>query len=427
MRTLSHLRMPFVWLAVILVGALAAPSLAQTKITIATHWSANQKEYLDVYIEEYNRLNPDVEVEHITFITSVDINEYLNQALVAHAGGSAPDILHIYSLWGFQLADSGVIVPAPPDVAAQVHEEYVGAASLGASIHGELYGIPTEIQNYMVLYNKDQLEQHGYDKPAGTWDEMVRMTRELTIKGDNDTFIRRGFAFMSGWDSAVVHPFLAMLHSEGGQLFSDDYTEALLDTPEALRALENQVRMFREADADIAYAGFPSGQVSMVVMAPWWKSQLAAIMGADFANVGVAPLPRGDAGLASTAYTWFWAVDSASPNQEEAWKFLQWLNGLGDPHEPSRMGTFLAQTGIIPGRPADIQANADLVLDPFMAPFVEALEYSIPEPNVYRGQDIKLILQREIEAAWTGAKPARTALIDAKRAIDQILAEYYVN
>ena len=184
-------------------------------------------------------------------------------------------------------------------------------------------------------------------------------------------------------------------------------------TPEALRALEIQLRMFREAHAGTAYSGFPSGQVSMVVMAPWWKSQLAAIMGSDFDNVGVAPLPRGEAGLATTAYTWFWAVDSSSPNQEEAWKFLQWLNSLHDPFEPSRMGTFLVQTGLIPGRPADVQANAEVVLDGFMAPFVHALEYSIPEPIVYRGQDIKIILQREIEAAWQGVKPPGNALLDA--------------
>ena len=150
------------------------------KITIATHWGANQKEYLDVFIEEYNRLNPDVQVEHVTFITSVDITEYLNQALVAHAGGAAPDILHIYSLWGFQLADQGVIVPVPDDVAAQVRDNFVAAAVEGASIHGTLYGIPTEIQNYMLLYNKAHLAEIGYTAPPETWDEMVRVARNLT-------------------------------------------------------------------------------------------------------------------------------------------------------------------------------------------------------------------------------------------------------
>lgn len=425
MRRSARYRVLLASLAVLLLALCSLSAAAQKKVTIATHWSANQKEYLDVYIEEYNRLNPDVQVEHITFITSVDISEYLTQALVAHAGGAAPDILHIYSLWAFQLADSGIIVPVPDQVAAQVEANFVPAAVQGAMIGDTLYGIPTEIQNYMILYNKAHLAEAGYTSPAETWDEMVRMARDLTRFDDQGNIVRRGFAFMAGWDSAVVHPYLAILHSEGGKLFSDDYTEVLLDTPEALRALEIQLRMFDEGHAGTAYAGFPSGQVSMVVMSPWWKSQLAAIMGNDFANVGVAPLPRGDGGLASTAYTWFWAVDSSSPNQEEAWKFLQWLNSLDDPDEPSRMGAFLAQTGIIPGRPTDVQANAEIILDDFMAPFVQALEYSIPEPIVYRGQEIKVILQREIEAAWQGVKPPGNALLDAKRQIDLILAEYY--
>lgn len=417
-----------VWVAALIVLGVALcafSAAAQKKITIATHWSANQKEYLDVYIDEYNRLNPDVVVEHVTFVTSVDITEYLTQALVAHAGGAAPDILHIYSLWGFQLADQGIIVPVPEAIADQVRENFVPAAVQGAMIGDTLYGIPTEIQNYMILYNKAHLAEEGYTAPAETWDEMVRMARDLTRFDERGNVVRHGFAFMSGWDSAVVHPYLAILHSEGGKLFSEDYTEVLLHTPEALRALEVQMRMFNEGHAGTAYAGFSRGEVSMVVMSPWWKSQLAAIMGSDFENVGVAPLPQGEGGLASTAYTWFWAVDSSSPNQDEAWKFLQWLNSMHDPFEPSRMGTFLAQTGIIPGRPADVQANAAIVLDDFMAPFVEALDYSIPEPIVYRGQDIKLILQREIEAAWQGIKPPGNALLDAKRQIDQILGEYY--
>ena len=63
--------------------------------------------------------------------------------------------------------------------------------------------------------------------------------------------------------------------------------------------------------------------------------------------------------------------------------------------------------------------------DAYTKPFVDFLESSIPEPNVYKGQEIKEILWAEIENAWYGRKAPRNALLDAKQRIDAILKEYY--
>src|SRR5690606_23386476 len=117
------------------------------------------------------------------------------------------------------------------------------------------------------------------------------------------------------WDSAVVHPYLALLFSEGGRLFTGDHRESLLHTAEALTALERQVRLFQEGATDPGvdlWGGFPGGRVAMLVMAPWWESALKTAMGDRFQDVGVAPIPGGKTGSKSLLYTWFWAVNDQS-------------------------------------------------------------------------------------------------------------------
>jgi len=63
--------------------------------------------------------------------------------------------------------------------------------------------------------------------------------------------------------------------------------------------------------------------------------------------------------------------------------------------------------------------------DQYTAPYIVELEYSRAEPNIAQGAEIKTILMDEIMAAWYGTKDAKTALDDAARQIDEILARYY--
>ncbi len=77
--------------------------------------------------------------------------------------------------------------------------------------------MPVEVDNYALIYNKKLLQEAGFNQPPKTWDELVAMAPKLTKKNPDGTIAQYGFAFLSGWDSAVVHPYLALLHSNGGK------------------------------------------------------------------------------------------------------------------------------------------------------------------------------------------------------------------
>ncbi|WP_448522087.1 ABC transporter substrate-binding protein [Pseudothermotoga sp.] len=424
-----------VLLAVVLCVLLSFSALAKTKLIFAVHWSDYQVEGvkdengnvkvkgLRQYVEEYQKLNPDVEIE----IQSVPFDEYLKRILISHTAGVISDIYVLYSLWGVQLVDSGILDQVPKDIADKVKTSFVRAAVDGATIDKAIWGVPVEVANYALVYNKKLLREAGFNEPPKTWDELVAMAPKLTKRNPDGTVAQYGFAFLAGWDSAVVHPYLALLYSNGGKPFKDDFTECLLTSKEAIEALEAELKLFKNGATDPAASvwTFPTGKVAMMIMAPWYETALKLGFKDEYeATVGVAPMPYLKK-PATTGYTWFIAVDNASKNKKAAWDFIRWMT-LQDAGGFTRMGELMGKNiGSIPPNKQDIAFFKAELNDLYTSVFVKELENTYQEPNVAQGQEIKTILMREIVEAWNGRKTAEQALSDAKKQIDKILEEFY--
>ena len=88
-------------------------------------------------------------------------------------------------------------------------------------------------------------------------------------------------------------------------------------------------------------------------------------------------------------------------------------------------GDLLVGLGALTANNADIEAaDADLG-DFFTAPFSEALERSITEPNVIQASEIETILQTYLVQAYGGDLEPEAALAQADEEITAILAEFY--
>lgn len=422
-------------LLVAVLSILSITVLAKTKLVFAVHWSdyqvegvKDEKENVTVkglrqYVEEYQKLNPDIEIE----IQSVPFDDYLKRILISHTSGVIADIYVLYSLWGVQLVDSGILDQVPKDIVDKIKNNFVRAAVDGATIDRAIWGVPVEVDNYALVYNKKLFQEAGFSQPPRTWDELVEMAPKLTKRNPDGTIAQYGFAFLSGWDSAVVHPYLALLYSNGGKPFKDDFTECLFTSKEAVEALEAELKLFRNGATDPAASvwNFPTGKVAMMIMAPWYETSLKLGLKDQYEQtVGVAPIPYLK-NPATTGYTWFIAVDSASKNKRAAWDFIRWMT-LQDAGGFTRMGELMAKNiGAIPPNKMDIGFFKDQLDDLYTSVFVKELDNTYQEPNVAQGQEIKTILMREIIEAWNGRKTAEKALSDAKLQIDKILAEFY--
>ncbi|HOO32802.1 MAG TPA: extracellular solute-binding protein [Thermotogota bacterium] len=420
----------------ILAFMLVSLSFAKSHIVWLTHWTDFQlngvenedgtiaTKGLQQYIDEYQSMNPTVEIE----IQSVPFEEYLKKILIGHTAGKVADIYGLYSLWGVQLLDSAILDSVPSDVEKLIKEEGVEAAVKGVTIEGKIRGIPMEIDNYAFLYNKKILAEAGYDAPPSTWEEMCDMAGKLTVIAEDGTTNRYGFAFLSGWDSAVVHPYLSLLYSLGGRMFSEDYSKCLLDSPEAIKALEEELVLFNNGATDPAASvyDFATGKVAMIIMAPWYETSLKIAFKDDYEQtVGVAPIPKLKEQI-SAGYTWLLAVDRMSDVKAESWEFLKWLAFDKTEQGRTRLGELMAlNIGGLPTMKTDLTAFPDELRDLYTSVFIDELKNTVSEPNVFQGQEIKLILMRQIVEAWHKEKTPEAALKEATKEIDEILSEYY--
>ena len=410
----------------LVMGGLALlPAAAAQTITLATHYPPENVAVLEPCFAQYGE-ETGVEVVH----QQIPYSDYLQTILTARLGGQAPDIYHVYSIWAAQLVDNGLLATPPDEVLSFVEDGYVSSTVDAVTIAGQVWGIPTEVSNYLLVYNRKILQEAGYDAPPTTWADFMEVAAATTERDDQGRAAQIGYAGYYPSVAGVVHPYLTLLYSKGVELFNDDFTETNLGSEEALETLQQLVSLFDTGSADFAVDSdaFLSGDVAMSIQAGWQEGQYREVFGDAFEEtVGVSQIPMGD-DWRSLQYAFFYGVDANSDVQDESWAFLEWLNTQASAQReggPSCMGEMLVGLGALTANNADIEAAGTELGDFFTAPYAEALEKSITEPNVIQASEIETILSEYLSQAYRGDLSPEDALAGADREISSILAEFY--
>ena len=222
---MSILKLPrTLGVALAISTALTSVALAQdTKtIKIATHYNEEQMAPLTECFRAYEAKNPGVKIE----FQQADYGDFL-QTIPSRVGGTSPDIYNIYSIWAPQLAAAGTLATPSAEMQAWVKSAY-GAGTVGAAtINGTLWGIPTELSVYELIYNKKMLAAAGFDAPPKTWDELHDMAAKITKKNDQGVIETAGYVYGPSVSNAV-HVFYSQMFAAGlaplfGRLQQDQF------------------------------------------------------------------------------------------------------------------------------------------------------------------------------------------------------------
>jgi multiple sugar transport system substrate-binding protein len=396
-------------------------------LTLLTHYANDPlKSGLQEMVDEWNASHPRVQVA----TQAVRYEDLLQTMTVRQAAGRGADIVQPYGLWAGQLARAGVLRPAPDAVAEEIRRDYSPAALGASSADGTVLGYPTEVQTYGLFYNRKILADAGVAAPPRTWAELEDVAVRTTERDQYGNVLVNGFGFTRGQDSSVVHPVLALLQAAGGSLLTRAGDRAAIDSSAGRAVLDLQHRLIARGAVDPAanvQKAFPADRVAMTINAGWWLGSLESTMGEDYRDVGVVPVPGPELGdRGSLAYGYFMGVNSQSEHPDEAWEFLRWLNAeraapVDGGAQVSRMSDFQFSLGTVPARAADATVLFAGNTDPNKDPFHEALSYAMPEPNMRGGQKVKSLLQKNIEAMWTGQQSVSETLATATRQIDHEL------
>lgn len=409
----------FTGLALACASATAAPV---TNIRVAAHYNAQQIAPLLSCFRQYETLHPGIRITY----QQVSYDDFFQTVLISRAGKSPVDIYNLYSIWAPQLIATQALDAPPPDIDRFVRSTYtpptIGAATLG----GRLWGIPSGVSVYQLIYNKKLFAEAGIAAPPRTLDDLMRTAAAITKKNRQGNILVAGYAVDLGGSNAT-HAFYSEMYAAGYAPYAADLRHTNLRSPGAVQILTKQVELFRRGitSTSVLAVDFAGGGVGMAIMANWMKDTLRASLGPRFEDtVGVAPIPSSGAG-GTMIYSFFWGVDAASRAKRQSWDLLQWLNSPHGKDGLSCTGTMLADMGDLTGNRSDLTAMRGSVADPFSQQYIAALNApgAVSQPNLWHAAEVDRLLKYYIQLAWAGQMTPAAALASADRDITAILQE----
>jgi multiple sugar transport system substrate-binding protein len=410
----------------------------KVKISYLTHWAAPQVEELKAAIKEYNKIEKNVEIE----VRAVPFGNLLTTLTTQSSGSGAPTITSIYELWLPQLVKDNIVAPADSTYKNEIKSNYPEGLVQAITNDGKVYGYPNEVNLYALNYNERLFQEAGLSGPPKNWEELMDYAQKLTKKDSSGKITQQGFGIISSWNSGVVHPWLSLLYSNGGNLLNED-NMPMLDSKEANEVTDLYQNLIFEAKttdptmstANASTTGpylenFTNEKTAMIIMANWWQSALRDGMGDKFENIKTAPIPVGPSGDGShsVSYSWLTTVNAKSDQaqQEAAWKFLSWLNSDKSGKDgSSAMGDILMGMGIIPSSNSDVTAHEDELNTPFLKSYVDELKNAKSFPIVLGGNELTTTLQQQLELFEFGESSSEKALEDAQKALTDLMEQHY--
>src|SRR5690606_21095336 len=200
----SPLLVSLILVVVLVLGASIAGAQEEITLRVLTHWG--EEIVLPgqlAMIEAYEAANPGVKIE----LETVPFNDLLTKIITGQTAGTNPDIFHLYNLWLPEFTRSGLLAVPPQEVVDAIVANTSPGIVEGVSAGGQVWGWPTEVNAYLLIYNKRLLEEAGYSEPPRNWEELREMAAAMTVTDDTGAITQAGFAVWPGWDSGIVHPF----------------------------------------------------------------------------------------------------------------------------------------------------------------------------------------------------------------------------
>lgn len=414
---------------IVLFAVLSAKSKKSTpapKMVSLVYWGLwEDKEVMNPLIKEYQKLHPNVQITY----EKKSQTDYRQKLITWIQKGQGPDIFRFHNTWLPEIQE--IVSPLPESVmsSAEFEKTFYPIHVKDLKVGKGIYGIPLMIDGLVLIANEDLLKKAGIASVPTNWDDMIAAASQVVVKGKDNTIITAGFA--AGTATNVEHfsdIYGLMLLLNGGELTK-------LDKPEAAGALE-AYRRFAEEPNNVwsenmpnSVIAFTEGKVAMI-FAPSWEIHAIKDAAPDL-KIAVVPIPNPPGGKQySIASYWVEGVSNQSSQQQEAWKFLQFLSSKEEETKLYEIQSSIRMFGAAYSRMdlADL-----LVQDPYLGPVVKqgAEDRYISLPLVTNTFDDGLNdgVVRYLENAINGASQGvsyEEALVTAKKGIDQIFLRYKI-
>lgn len=293
----------------------------------------------DVYARGFESLRPGVIVQYEKYVDVAD------KYFAWHTIGTGADVMRVPITEYHGLVARGVLAPLDefiehPDpeigLSAERQSDFLPSVWDLLEVDGARYALPSDNAQYGLYYNKALFDAHNTAHPEGrieyphadwTWENLRDAAEKLTMTDDRGRVEQYGIDFfLWAW------PFMAFFEQAGGELWDEERTTTLIDSPAGVEALQLIAQLLPHAvsarspeQVETATGPdklFATGQSAMLLDGSW-RAPFLELTNPEL-DFAIAPLPRGRRpGVVSGSVVW--AISAHSRNRELAWRMIRWM------------------------------------------------------------------------------------------------------
>jgi multiple sugar transport system substrate-binding protein len=174
-------------------------------------------------IKRFNEANPDLNADMLEFSTSAD--EQRTQFVQRQEAKSGEcDVFYADVIWTAEFASQKWVFDMSPYVESR-KADLIPATLETVNFDGKYWGMPQQTDAAFLYYRTDQVKEQ-----PKTWQEVYE------VAGQNDGIVYQGAPY-----EGLTCDFLEIAYAAGGEVLSEDGTEAVIDSPENVKALQFMV------------------------------------------------------------------------------------------------------------------------------------------------------------------------------------------
>ena len=397
-------------LAIVLVlGSL--PLAAQDEEINMTMWVRSIPFQTQALVDEWNA-NNDSQIE----LTVIPSAEFVTKMGAAIAAGEPPDIASIDLIYTPAFAAAGQLVDITDFVKELPYADTLTPAHMALGMYeGRNYAVPTGVDGSFIVYNIDLFEQAGLDadNPPTTWDEMLDAMRAIDALGDEVY----GYWFSMNCAGCNAFTFLPFIWASGGDVLSDDYSEATIDSDPIVRdalAFYNTIweeGLVPEGASIDNGSNFVSAFTAAILAWPAWatlpsRSSRTTIPDLNF---GVFHIPGKDGGAASFGGGDVIAIASGSRAcQKKPGAFIEWtMSDEAQIEIYAANGQIPVRLGLVDNKYFE---GDERQMPPPPAPWLWAIRHTPPSTTTSSTTPMVLGWRCCKSQSWTGTLTARMEL-----------------
>ena len=304
-------------------GTYAGPPV---KLTYAMWGDATELANQQKIVDAFTALNPNITVN----VSAADWESYWPKLQTDLAGGNAPDMFLMDGplFPDYQTRDQ--LLDLDPYIAKDNFD-------LGSIVDlavqdftapdGHHYGLPRDLNTIALFYNKTMFDAAGLPYPDDTWDwnKLVEVATKLTKPSGGGT-PQWGFYTET---SDMENYWSSLVWQAGGDILSPDKQTVVIDTDQAaagIQFLQDLIYKHKVMPQPVPGGGsdlFEEGQAAMEANGSWLVPTHEAA-GIDF---GVAPLPKGPAGQATSVNPSGVVAYKGTKSPDAVWEFIKCYTG----------------------------------------------------------------------------------------------------